>query len=182
MLDTSNFSCTLPGNKKGQLFLNYYMYLFHNATWYDSKLGAYPKDSLEKQRYEENKLNFTDPLKKPSVFDFKNIDLNHEFEPLFQSSSTWKEFVDCIYKQTKSDILCSKVYPWYMNAAISLTGELSLPSIWYIDADNRPIIPYEIVKTGGGKYKSITRKRRIYQENDELSPSEIRTLRYVGWN
>jgi hypothetical protein len=166
----------MPGDKKAHIFTNYYNYVFHNATWYDSKLGAYPKDTVEKKRYEENKPNATNPDKKSVIFDFKNNNLNKEFEPIFESCSTWKEFLDTIYSKYHSDSICARIYPWYMNAALQLTGGLSLPSIWIIDADSRPSIQYEKLSTGGGK-KRWMRKRRS-SGVEEISASELRGLRY----
>lgn len=177
LLDNSKFTCILPGDKKAHIFTNYYNYVFHNATWYDSKLGAYPKDGIEKKRYEENKSNATNPEKKPESFDFKNDNLNTEFEPIFESCSTWKEFLDALYAKYHSDNLCARIYPWYMNAALQLTGGVSLPSIWIIDAESRPSIQYEKISTGGGK-KRWTRKRRS-SGVEEISASELRGLRYV---
>lgn len=175
--DNSKFPCELPGNKKGQIFINYYNYIFYNSTWYDSKLGAFPQDSLEKERYEENKKNAEDPSKKPERFDFKNTDLNTILEPLYESTSTWKEFFDTFYKLYQNDNLCGKLYPWYMSAAMCLTGGLSLPILWLIEVSKRPSIQYEKSMSGGSKRK--TRKQRVYDE-DEINSSEIRGLRYLA--
>lgn len=177
LLDNSKFSCDLPRGKKGQIFMNYYNYLFHNATWYDSKLGAYPIDSVDKERYEKNKYIATDPSKKASMFDFKNTDLNTLLTPLYNESHTWREFLDKLYLEYKDKNLCGILYPWYLEVSVFLAGGLSLPSLWYIDVDLRPSIDYEITTHVGGKRR--TRKRRSTIDEEDISSSEIRSLPFI---
>ena len=177
LLDNSKFSCDLPRGKKGQIFMNHYNYLFHNATWYDSKLGAYPIDSIYKERYEKNKYIATDPSKKTLFFDFKNTDLNTMLTPLFNESHTWREFLDKLYLEYNDKNLCGILYPWYLEASVFLAGGLSLPSLWYIDIESRPTIDYEITAHIGGKRR--TRKRRPADDEEEISPSEIRSLPFI---
>lgn len=173
--DNSKFPCELPGNKKGQIFINYYNYLFYGGTWYDTKVGAFPQNLVERESYEKNKKNAEDPSKKPEQFDFKNTDLNTMLEPLYDSTSTWREFFDVFYKTYQNDNLCGKLYPWYMSAVMYLTGGLSLPTIWLIEVSKRPTIQYEKVMTGG---RRKTRKQRSYDE-DEINSSELRGLKYL---
>lgn len=176
LMDNSKFPCILPNEKRVNIHMNSYNYLFHNGSWYDIKLGAYPKDTIERERYEANKFHHTDPDSKPAQFNFRNDDLNKEFEPLFDSSNTWKEFLDTIYSKYHGNNICNRIYPWYLEATSQLTGGLSLPTIWIIDADKRPEVEYEVVTTGGGTRRR-TRKRR-YSYVDDIGPSEIQSIRY----
>lgn len=174
LLDNSKLTCELPRNKKGSIFMNYYYFLFHNATWYDDKCGAYPKLEEERPQYESAKKNHTDPSKKPATFDFKNNDLNSLFEPIFETCSTWQEFIDKIEVYSNED-KCKYVFPWYMEAALMLTDRKALPMYWIIDADSRPTVPYSNSVAGGGLRRLTSRKRK---NNDEIHLSEIRNLPY----
>jgi hypothetical protein len=175
LMDNSKFPCILPNEKRVSIHMNSYYYLFHNGTWYDTKLGAYPKDTIEKERYEGNKFRAADPDSKSAQFNFRNDDLNKDFEPLFDSSTTWREFLDKIYTKYRSNTLCARIYPWYLEATSQLTGGLSLPTMWIIEADKRPDVAFELVSSGGSR--RMTMKRR-YSVADEIGPSEILTLPY----
>lgn len=174
LLDNSKISCELPRNKKGFVFINYYYFLFHNATWYDDKFHAYPKLEEERLQYESAKKNSIDPSKKPATFDFKNNDLNSLFEPIFETCNTWKEFIDKIEPYSNND-KCKYVFPWYMEAALMLTDKKALPMYWIIDEESRPILPYSKNTSGGGLRRLTSRKRR---NNDDIHHSEIRNLPY----
>lgn len=173
LLDNSKLTCELPRDKKGFLFINYYYFLFHNSTWYDDKFNAYPKLEEERRQYESVKKNRIDPSKKPRTFDFKNNDLNTLFEPIFENSISWQEFIDKIEIYSRED-KCKYVFPWYMEAALILTDDKALPMYWSIDANSRPAIEYSKNVSGGGLRRLTSRKRK----NDEIHLSEIRDLPY----
>ena len=161
LLDNSKFKCKLPDDSVEIISLSHYHFLYHKGkTWYSDKFGAVPIQTDEKTQYESWLLNFDDPTKKPKTFDFKNDDLNAEFEPVWYSTATWTEFLETIKTQPN---ICQKTYPWVLYAFYILSDKRPLPSYWKINVNLRPNIEYTVLPRLGGK-----RKRKDYKYKSEF--------------
>jgi hypothetical protein len=177
-IDNSNFDCILPDNKVTKISLNKYYILFHRKTWYETKLNAIPKYSEDIESYNKIKELFNNPLRKPKYFDFKNDDLTKILTPIFDSSKTWVEFLDNIYKLPD---ICQKIYPWYIDAIMYIKSPYKLPEEWIIIIDDKiPEIKYERILLGSGTRKS----KKLPEYKGELTyyipdPEEIRNFKYI---
>jgi hypothetical protein len=172
LLDNSKYDCEIDSTTKKTIYINKYNYLFHGETWYEMKANAIPIDPSLKALYYETKPLYTDPLVKPSVFDFKNSLLNIELTPIYQSTTTWKEFADVLHERYDAKTLCKKILPWYESALAILTNDRMLPEYWKIDITDINI-PFTRIMTGG---KRNTRKGKYIlpsQEHFIVGPSEL---------
>lgn len=169
LLDNSKYDCIFADGSKTTIFMNKYNYLFHGGTWYDIKTNAIPIDPDLMKFYNETKTLYTDPsIKKP--FDFRNPLLQKELTPIYEESSTWKEFADALYKKYDKRELCRKIAPWYLYAVAILTKNRMLPEYWMIDISDIPSIPFTRVQNGGR-----TRKQYVLENQDYtlVSPGEL---------
>jgi hypothetical protein len=172
LLDNSKYDCVIDDKIKKSIFINKYSYLFHGETWYEMKACAIPVDPSLKALYYETKPLYTEPLAKPSVFDFKNTLLNTELTPIYHATKTWKEFADIIHERYDKKTLCKKILPWYESALAILTNDRMLPEYWKIDISDINI-PFTRIMTGG---KRNTRKGKYIlpsQEHFIVGPSEL---------
>lgn len=166
LLDNSKFKCKLPDDSVETMSLAHYYFLYHKGkTWYSDKFEAVPIKENEKVYYKSWLLNFDDPMKKPKTFDFKNNDLNNEFEPIWYSTVTWSEFLNILNTQPN---ICQKSYPWFLDAFYILTDKTSLPSYWKIDVEPVPNIEYTVLPSIGGK---LTRKNYTYKSENLFEPN-----------
>lgn len=179
LLDNSQFNCKLPDGTDGQIYLKDYYYIFYGKTWYEYKLGAYPLNpKIHKQYYSFSK-NFDDPTKKPSDFSFNNDDLTKIFQPIWDSSNTWRTFIQKI--KTLPDI-CQKIYPWYGRASWLLRNKTEMPEWWVIDVGQLKFkpIPFERVeKMKGGRIRMKKYIRNYRNGSDYPSPTASHNLKYV---
>jgi len=151
-LDNSHFVCKLPNQSTVKIFLNHYSFLFYNGhTWYDTKFGAYPLDENQRNIYFSFSENFDNPECKPISFDFMNDGLNDLFQPIWQKTKTWKEFLQ---KINKIPDICQKSYPWYLKASNIIRKNQPLPEKWMIDCDKMKNI--EFVRINGGRKKNFS--------------------------
>ena len=177
-LDNSYFKCSLPNGKTAKMFLNHYYFLFHKGrTWYDDKLHAYPTNETQRLLYQSFSRNFTNPLSKPSYFDFMNNDLNEIFQPIWNKTKTWLEFFSEIKKIPD---ICQKTYTWYLRASHIIRNGENLPEHWSIDIErDLPITAIE--KMAGGK------RNKKYICDSSVCPDypdviKCRTMRYCREN
>jgi len=172
LLDNSKYDCQIDDKTKKTIYINKYNYLFHGGTWYDEKVGAIPIDSALKNLYDQTKSRYTDPLAKPESFDFRNKGLETELTPMYESTTSWKDFADLLHKQYEPKTLCKKASPWYEYAVAVLTNNRMLPEFWQIDITDINIPFKRIVAKEGG-----TRKKRKFilpaTEDYTVSPSEL---------
>jgi hypothetical protein len=184
LLDNSKIKCTLPLQENQHtpivqtMSLKHFYFLTKQSTWYEAKFGAYPKYDVQYNSYMKYKQNFTDPTKKLLFFDFGNDDLRKMFDPIYESTSTWAEFIKELEEQP-----CNRYIPWYINAVSDIMERnFSLPDYWLIDInETTPIIHFEIQGGRGGGYKRKTfRKQRQIQHTEYpmLSPSRLFEIRY----
>ena len=172
LLDNSKYVCEFADSTKKSIYINKYNYLFHGGTWYDEKVGAVPIDTSLKTLYEETKPLYTEPLAKPPSFDFRNKILETELTPLYQATTTWKEFADLLHETYDKKTLCQKISPWYEYAVAILTNDRMLPEYWKIDISDINI-PFTQIMTGGASRRTRKKKYIVYHEDYIISPSEM---------
>jgi hypothetical protein len=74
--------------------------------------------------------------KNPS-FDFRNYELNQKLKKYYESSTSWKEFMETLlslYGDTSS--LYEVMFPWYLQAVYEITEGRELPISWNIDSES----------------------------------------------
>jgi hypothetical protein len=162
--DNSEFPCTITADdekeKTTAISLALYELAFHQQTWYERHFGANLSIKVLNDLYKKNGFY----VKKPETYDFKHSMLNEKLSPLYESTSTWKEFFDEIYKYKER---CKLLIPWYKSTLFTIMGNVSFEGQrWCIDLSNDKIkdIPYIIVTTGDGarkKNKTIKSGRNI---------------------
>lgn len=176
-IDNSTFPCDLPNGKVSKISMSKYYILFHRKTWYEARLNAKPKYSEDNIIYNKIKDLFNDPSNKPEHFDFKNSDLEKILTPIYDSSESWAEFLDNVYKLPD---VCKKIYPWYIDAIMYIKNKYGLPEQWVIDINNTtPIVNYKLVNIGGKR-----RTMRLPEYKGEIDyyipyPEEIRNFKYI---
>jgi hypothetical protein len=151
--DESEFPCQDNDRTYG-MSLALYELAFHQSTWYERHFGAELFHETLRNLYKKDGFY----SKKPETFDFKHPVLNEKLQPVYSETTTWKEFFDKVYTMEGR---CKLLLPWYKNAVRLIMGGVCFEGqIWRIDLSNPKIkqIPYTVVKQGGGKKRSVTRK------------------------
>jgi hypothetical protein len=153
--DNSQFPCELPNGEEVNPSLKHMYFLFHGKTWYEDRFGATPMHDDEKRKYDALKGNLTDPAFKPENFSYFNKDIDSRLGPIYDSTSTWKEFFDKVKLINK---YCVIVFPWFMYAVREILGNRGvIPDYWKIEIDDDfPTEPYSKVAHGGGTRKRNT--------------------------
>ena len=164
LMDGSGFSWEGPRRTKYKVnFLNGYA-LLYGKTWYEDKFGATMVDEHAYQRYREQiAIGFDDPSRKPSVFSFGRAEA--EMMPLYQSSTTWREFVEKL-KTTYPEDKYKHMLDWYRQAVFYILGGMEINQNWKIDLSTRPMYSCEWMVHGGtrpsrGKKRRTAKKRRF---------------------
>ncbi len=148
------------------------------TTWYEAKFSAYPLHEKEQVTYMKYKQNFTNPAMKPLFFDFGNDDLGNYFDPIYEKTETWAEFMEAIGEQP-----CNRFIPWYIRAVSELVERKTiLPDYWQIDInETTPLIQFEIQGGRGGGYKRKTYRKQRHTPHTEypmMSPFRLSEIRY----
>jgi len=162
--DTSSFKCELEKGKSYGISLAIYELAFHQKTWYEKYFGARLITNTAQTIYDNSKQGFY--KKKPEHFSFNNKDLNELLTPLYNATTSWKDFFDKIYKMDKK---CKIIFPWYKNAvSIAMDGILYDGQYWVIDVlwTKAPLKDIQYTETNlgirGGSRKLISE----YMEHD----------------
>lgn len=167
-IDTSSFTCELPGGGKEKVPMKEFYLAFHNATWYEYNFNA--KRVTDWKYYLKLKEGFNDPTRKPAKFDFTNSGLGEKLKNIYNETRTWREFFDAISDRWGSK-KCGMIYPWLVSALYEVFDNRNAYENvkWYIDLnDNNKVRPVEFIsylvkRSGGGKRK--TRKVRKSRKN-----------------
>jgi hypothetical protein len=131
--------------------------MLYGKTWYEDKFGATMIDMDDYIAYRhEVDNNFDDPSKKPASFDFGSV--NDELQPLYQTSATWREFMDKIKRHYPGKLKYKIMAEWHLKAFYKVIKRTPSP-FWKIDITNRPI--YECNPLEGGS----RRKRHLRTRN-----------------
>lgn len=161
LTDDSGFSWKDKRGKSYKTnFLKGYL-LIHRKTWYEDKFSAIMcNEETYKEYRKKADNNFDDPSKKPERFNFVSSDAKEKLEPLYNSSSTWGEFIDKFLETYNSEkyILMND---WYRRAIYEIFDGMEINQEWKIDITKRPYI--ECIQTGGNR--NTRKKRRITFSN-----------------
>ena len=176
LLDDSKLKCVLPNGKKATYSMMYHNLAFHQKTYYEKNFNARMISEEEEEKYKRILTSFEDPSKKPKDFVFNNSSLQTILLPIWDKTSTWKEFFKEI-ENVYGDKKCIYVYPWIKDAISSIFGDYTINQNWYINLENNNLI-YQIEYTiqRGGNRRRTTRKRS--KEIDELSFFELYDVDY----
>lgn len=155
--DSSKFKCDLPDGNHVPISNMIYTLLLYGETYYQSRFNAIPY-------YEEANPGIaafvkswnSDPL--PENIDFRNKDLTELLIPIYNSSSTWKEFFQAVYKKYNRKT-CTLLHSWYLDVFGSL-AKVPITTDWKFDIITRPMILFEI--TSKKNNRNYTRKSYIY--------------------
>ena len=162
LIDTSTCRCRLPDKSERHLSMMKSQFLFHGKTYYESRFGAVPRSDTTAVM-DAYRKGWTDPSKKPPLFDFNNPELSEVLTPLYMESSNWAEFMRKIQERWGVH-KCSIIYPWYLYA-LNEINSAEMPTFWTIDISSVPNID---ITMPGGKRGRKTHKRMIH-----LIPTEL---------
>jgi hypothetical protein len=176
--DSASFLCELPDGKSYGVNMTHYELFFNQNAYYEGRFGAHIADPVLHPGYQTLKKSFTDPSKKPPIFDFQSPQLNETLGPLYAESNTWKEFaekIDEIYKGMRGVKKCALVYPWLNSVFHYLNSDTSYSGLkWKIDLNRGTHkIPFKVIKTGGG---SGTRRKSLRTRRIEAGKFDIYTI------
>ena len=163
--DSSEFPCTTDNGKFIGVSLALYELAFHRSTWYERHFNSTLKNETLKQLY--TKDGFTN-LKNP-VFNFKHAKLNEELMPIYERTTTWKEFFDELYRM---DGKCKLLIPWYKEALKNIMGGVSFDNQdWIIDLNNpkiQSIVYARLPIHGGSQRRTRKNMKNIYSTYDYI--------------
>jgi hypothetical protein len=153
--DNSSFNCNVSDGQTLGVSIALYELAFHQATWYERHFGA----ELENPAFRALYIKDGFYRQKPRTFDFNNSTLNAELGPIYERTSTWKEFFDEIYEMNEK---CKIILPWYKHALQIIMGNISFEGQpWIIDLHNPKVqnISYRAVVEGGKRSRYMTRRK-----------------------
>lgn len=177
--DSASFPCELPDGNKYQLNMTEYELFFKQAAYYERRFGATLINPDLRRMYEHMKSAFTDPAQKPPKFDFKVPELQAFLEPLYNSSSTWKEFAEKIegaYNVKGESKKCAAVYIWLKSALLQIGTNVSFSGhAWKIHLNpkmHRIQHKTALISGGGASRRSGTRRVQKVHTLSEPRPQE----------
>jgi hypothetical protein len=189
--DCSHVNCEMPDKTIIPISLRNLHIAFHGTSWYEYYFDAKRQHNHEEYRKRVN--NLYNPEKKPTIFDFKNPELNELLTPFYTASATWSEFFHTIEEKYKAK-KCAVVYPWLMQSLyIIFDGNMFDDMKWYIDIEENaaknktPFVSFMSYHVrnqhGAGRH---TRKRRssrssyTYPEYTSfiMNPGKVATYSY----
>ena len=147
LIDNSSYKCTMPDDSQRGISLMKSSLLIYGQTYYERKFGAVPKFEHDVKTMEEFRKNWADPEFKPTTFNFNNPDLNSLLTPIYNSTVTWKEFMEALNNKFKRKI-CMYIYPWFLHA-LSKIQTREIPSHWTIPIESLAEVQYTRTQTGG---------------------------------
>jgi hypothetical protein len=181
LLDDSSYPCVLPNGSIQKVVMYTANILFHQATYYEQKFGAYIPDTDTYKKYRAQiEDGFNNPSSKPSTFDFHNAELQQILEPIYKQSATWKDFfkaIDTIYDKQK----CTVIYPWYKFAYNIIMNNMGIFEHWEFDIKNCPNISYRLQKMDGGRRKTRRTLIKLPQPDLEVDSMRGELYKMSGW-
>lgn len=158
LLDDSGVYITDKSGKRIKVhFLSAYV-LLYGKTWYEDKFGATMDNSDAYILYRQYiDTNFDNPLKKSDSFNFGSV--NEELQPLYQSSTTWREFMNKIKENYPGKMKYKIISEWYRSAIKAILNIGIIPD-WQIDITNRPVYECNPLEGGGRRGRLKTRKAK----------------------
>ena len=166
--DRSDIPCKLKDGSLIGISLASQQLIFHQKTWYERYFNAKLINPILRKLYDESKCNFN---KKPTTFNFINKDLNTVLTPLFDESTSWKDFFHKI--NTMKD-KCQIILFWYPYALKEIFQNVSFErQDWIIELNSIENIDYTILKPQQGGKRSRTYKHIEYTSINQLSYDDI---------
>ncbi len=167
--------------RRMKLHLKEAYFLLYGKTWYEDKFGAtmIPPSAYNEYRQRAD-AGFNDPSKKPDAFDFGTA--NDELQPLYQSSSTWGEFINKIKSLYQGKEKYKIISEWYRLATTYILG-IGIISNWRIDISIRPIHTCTSLEGGGTRRRRRQRMtRKGFPKYYKIEPYfENRGSQNKGW-
>jgi len=150
--------------RRMKVYLKEAYFLLYGKTWYEDKFGAtmIPPTAYSEYRRKAD-AGFDDPTKKPDTFHFGSV--NDELQPLYQSSNTWREFINKIKSKYPGKEKYNIISEWYRHATSYILGIGIIPN-WQIDITIRPTHVCTTLQGGGG-----TRRRRNQRNTRKKFPT-----------
>lgn len=187
--DCSHVNCEMPDKTIIPMSLRNLHIAFHGKSWYEYYFDA--KRQYNHEEYRKRVMNFYNPEKKPTTFDFKNPELNEILTPYYNTSTTWSEFFHTIEEKYKSK-KCAVVYPWLMQALyIIFDGNMFDDMKWYIDVEENAaknktpfvsFMAYHVRNQQGAGRRTTKRRsnRTSYPEYTSfvMNPGKVATYSY----
>jgi hypothetical protein len=184
--DESDFPCELSNGRMVGISMTLYQLIFYQASYYETRFGAYLTNPDLRKMYNERKKGFDE--KPPEDFQFHNRDLEEILRPIYSESSSWKEFFQKIHHIPN---VCEVLFPWYKYAMSIIFKNVSFErQEWLINLYQNPkVFPVKYEKKtalqGGrrktrradaSKYKYDIYNSNIYYEH--LDYDVIYNLKY----
>ena len=157
LFDNSGVYITDKFGKRIKVLLLDAHFLLYGKTWYEDKFGATMiiPNAYAKYRQQANQ-GVDDPSKKPANFEYFGS-VNDELQPLYQTSTTWREFIHKIKEKYPGKIKYKIISEWY-HTAVTYILEGAISQDWQIDVSVRPFHQCAVLEGGGGKRRCKTRK------------------------
>lgn len=184
--DMSDFPCKVENGKEVGISMIFYSLALYQQAYYEKRFGAYLKNEVLRTMYEEYKSGFEEPL--PPNFSFNNKDLEILLRPLYQESTSWKDFFQ---KVSTLPNVCQILFPWYRTAIMIIFKDVSFErQKWIIDLYNNPkLISVEYMEEKltqkGGKRKTRKQIHYLFDTHnsdryyDKMTYDEINNLKYI---
>jgi hypothetical protein len=167
LIDDSGFTWRDGRGKPYKVnFLKGYL-LLYQKTWYEDKFGAIMQNHEEYTAYIKRKENFYDPTKKPATFNFINAEAKEKLEPLYNATSTWKEFIDELIRLYDSEKY-KLIFDWYRNAIYHIFDKHDIDQYWEIDISERPVI--KCITGGSGKRGTRKNRSKLFDKYERFLP------------
>jgi hypothetical protein len=173
--DSSTFRCDLPDGNRVPISTMKYNLLMRGKTYYQDRFNAVPQ-------YEEAAPAITlfynawatNPLPQSYKPIFDNKDLFEILGPIYENSSTWKEFFEQLYAKYQRHT-CVYMHAWYLDVYGSL-AKIPITTDWKIDIQTRSDIGFEI--TDKKNTRNYTRKSYVYDPYNFSGGYYIKYLSY----
>ena len=182
--DMAIYYCETPKEKPQFLFSSMHDLAFHQRSYYEMRYGAVLTDPQLRTQYEIDKQEFMNPSKKPSSYRFDNVSITEELRPLYDSTTTWKQFFDNIRATYDQKTRCTLLYPWLHKVVFLIMNKHTYTNAeWTIDITQHPPLRYTVsnvyrkLHRGGGG----TRKLRKGRSSSRPSVLDFSTQDWDGF-
>jgi hypothetical protein len=166
--DMSDFDCDLGNGETASISLALYEIMFHQDTWYARHFGAYLKNDLLRQKYEEYlRINSLFKKEKTNMYQLQNKSLEMLLIDDYANTKTWEEFFSKLYTYKNK---CKLIAPWYKRVINHLMGGISFErQEWIIDLSNNKIvtIPFTLIEQSAGAKRAKYNYTKKYKKNHD---------------
>lgn len=186
---------------KNGMSVTYYMLAKSQKTWYEKYFGAYIKDKLVQNKYEEtiklfNDQKFFNDEKQMFMNIVEKSKLHIEdvafIVEIIQNTTTFKEFFNNLAKELSTEKFAEIIKPWINDFMSSLIMKLEFTRTtkWVIPCKemNTPIFQRYKMKQltydpYNGNYKSIVKKPKQIGGKylTDANKTSFQNARWIGW-